>query len=65
MYLVTDSQCIWLQTPNVFGYRLPMYFGQMEEQFQIFSILEFNCVRQTEMYTTEPLVPEPSTFEFE
>jgi len=32
---------------------------------QLLNVHEVNDVRQTEIYTTEPLVPEPSAFEFE
>ena len=32
---------------------------------QLLNVPGFNDVRQTEIYTAEPLVPEPSTFEFE
>jgi hypothetical protein len=32
---------------------------------RLLNIHEVNDVRQTEIYTAEPLVPEPSAFEFE
>ena len=37
----------------------------MEEHFRLFSVYGVNYVRQREMHTAEPLVPEPSTFEVE
>jgi len=37
----------------------------VEEQFQLFSVHGVNYVRQTEMHTAEPLVPEPSNFDVE
>ena len=45
---------------------MPQYFGQLEEPFNHFSQLQnvhgVNDVRQTEIQTAEPLVPEPSAF---
>ena len=35
----------------------------MEEPFQLLNVHGVNDVRQTEMHTVEPLVPEPSAFE--
>ena len=32
---------------------------------QLLNVHEVNDVRQTEIHTAEPLVPEPSAFEFE
>jgi len=32
---------------------------------QLLNVLGINYVRQTEIYTAEPRVPEPSAFEFE
>jgi hypothetical protein len=37
----------------------------VEEDFQLFSVRGVNYIRQTEMHTAEPLVPEPRTFEVE
>jgi len=33
--------------------------------FQLFSVHGVSDLRQTEIHTAEPLVPEPSAFEFE
>jgi hypothetical protein len=33
--------------------------------FQLLKVLVVNYVRQTEIHTAEPLVPEPSSFEAE
>jgi hypothetical protein len=49
--LVTDSHSILARWRNQF--------------FQLLNVHRVNDVRQTEMHTTEPLVPEPSAFEFE
>jgi hypothetical protein len=48
---VTDSNSILAKWRN--------HFSQL---FNIYSVSE---VRQTEMHTTEPIVPNPSTFSFE
>jgi hypothetical protein len=37
----------------------------MNHFFQLLNVLVVNDVRQTEVHTAEPLVPEPSSFEFE
>jgi len=49
---------IWLQTPIVIA-RIKNYF------FQLLNVHGVNDVRHTEIYTEEPLVPEPNTFEIE
>ena len=49
--LVADSHSILARWRNHFS--------------QVLNILEVNGVRQTEIHTAEPLVPEPSTFEVE
>ena len=49
--LVTDSHSILARWRNHFS--------------QLLNIHGINDVRQTEIHTTEPLVPEPSAFEFE
>ena len=49
--LVTDSHSILARWRNNFP--------------QLLNVHGVNDVRQTEMHTTEPLVPEPSAFEFE
>jgi predicted transcriptional regulator len=51
--LVTDSQ----STRTLAKWR--NHFPEM------FNVHWVNNVRQTEIHTTEPLVPEPSVFEFE
>ena len=48
---------IWLQTPTVF------LLGGGTIFFQLLNLHGVNDVRQTEIHTTEPLVPEPSAFE--
>jgi len=49
--LVTDSHNILASWRNHFS--------------QLFNVYGVSDVRQTEVHTAEPLVPEPSTFEFE
>jgi hypothetical protein len=49
--LVTDCHSILARWENHFS--------------QLLNVSGFNDVRQTEIYTAEPLVPESSTFEFE
>jgi len=49
--MVTDSHSIVVKWSNHFS--------------QLFSIHGVNDVRQTEIHTAEPLVPEPSNFEAE
>ena len=49
--LVTDCQCILARWRNHFS--------------QLFTVHGVNDVRQTEIHTAEPLVPEPSAFEVE
>jgi hypothetical protein len=49
--LVTDSQSILARWKNHFS--------------QLLNVHGFSKVGQTEIHTAEPLVPEPSTFEFE
>jgi hypothetical protein len=49
---------IWLQTATVFW----LGGGNIS---QLFSVQGVSVVRQTEIYTVESLVPEPSTFEVE
>ena len=49
--LVTDCQSIVARCRNNFS--------------QLFNVHGVNDVRQTEINTAEPLVPEPSAFEFE
>ena len=51
-------RAIRLQTPTVFGQRWRKNF------FQIFIVHWVNDVKQTEIHTPEPLVPELSAFEF-
>ena len=49
---------IWLQTPTV--------FWLCEEHFShLLNIHGVNDVRQTEIHTAEPLVPDPSAFKVE
>jgi hypothetical protein len=51
---------------RVIGCRLPQYFGLVEEPFfQLLNVHGVSDVRQKEMHTAEPLVPEPSVFEVE
>jgi len=50
---------IWLQTPTVFLSRWRNHFSQL------FSVHGVNDVRQIQIHTAEPLVPEPSAFEVE
>jgi hypothetical protein len=45
-----------------FVYRLPHYFGYVEEAF-LSAVHGVNDVRQTGIYTAEPLVPQSSTSE--
>jgi len=49
--MFTDSHIIWARWMNQFS--------------QLFSVHGVNDVRQTEIHTAEPLVPEPSAFEVE
>jgi len=49
--LVADSHSILARWRNHFS--------------QLLNVHEFNHIRQTEIHTAEPLVPEPSAFEFE
>jgi len=49
--LITDSHSIVAMCRNNFS--------------QLFSVLGVNDVRQTEVHTAEPLVPEPSAFDTE
>ena len=49
--LVADSHSIMVRWRNYFS--------------QIFTVHGVNDVRQAEIHTAEPLVPEPSAFEFE
>ena len=49
--LVTDSHNIWARRMNHF--------------FQLLNMHGVNDVRQTELHTAEPLVPEPSVFDVE
>jgi hypothetical protein len=49
---------IWLQTPTVFW----LGGGTVS---QLLNVHRVNGVRQTYIHTTEPLVPELSTFQFE
>jgi len=50
-YLVTDSHSISVRWRNHFS--------------QLFNVHGVSDVRQTKIYTEEPLVPEPSALEFE
>jgi len=44
----------------------PQYYGEVEELFlQLLNVNEINDIRQTEIHTVEPLVPQPSAFEVE
>ena len=45
--------------PHSIMARLRNYFSQL------LNVHEFNDIRQAEMHTVEPLVPEPSAFEVE
>jgi hypothetical protein len=47
---------IWLQTPTA---RWRKYFSQL------LNVQGVNDVRQAEIHTVEPLVPEPSAFDVE
>jgi len=51
----------------VIGYRLPHNFlARWRKHFsQLLNVHGVNDVRQTEIYTAEPLVPEPSAFDVE
>ena len=49
--LVTDSHNIWAR--------------QMNHFFHLLNVHGVNDVRQTELHTAEPLVPEPSAFDVE
>ena len=49
--LIGDSHNILVRWRNYFS--------------QLFNVNVFNVVRQTAIHTTEPLMPEPSAFEFE
>jgi hypothetical protein len=49
---------IWLDSHSILA-RWRKLFSQL------LNVHGVNYVRQTEMYTTEPLVPEPSAFQFE
>jgi len=49
--MVTDSYGIWARWRN--------------HSSQLLNVHGVNNVRQTEIYTAEPLVPDPSAFEFE
>jgi hypothetical protein len=49
--LVTDCHSILARWRNHFS--------------QLFDVYGINNVRQTDIHTVEPLVPEPSAFEFE
>jgi hypothetical protein len=47
-----------------FSYRLPQYFGYVEEPcLSAIAAHGVNVVRQTEIHTAEPLVPELSVFQ--
>ena len=50
---------IWLQTPIV------LWLGGGTISPSFFNIREVNVVKQEELRTAEPLVPEPSAFEVE
>jgi len=56
-HIVGDEKGL-LQTPKVF------WLGGGTISLQLFNLHGFNYVRQTEMHTTQPLVPEPIAFEF-
>ena len=49
-HLIADSQSILARWRNYFS--------------QLLNVHRVNYVRQTEIHTEEPLVPEPSAFEF-
>jgi len=49
-----------------FGCRLPQYFARWRNHVsQLFNIHEVNDDRQRKIHIAEPIVPEPSAFEFE
>ena len=50
---------IWLQTPTVFWMSGGTFFSQL------LNVHGVNDVRQTEIPTAEPLVPQPSAFDAE
>jgi hypothetical protein len=50
---------IWLQTPNSIVARWRNYFSQL------LNVNRVNDVRQAEIHISQPVVPEPSAFEFE
>jgi len=52
------SRVICLQSPTVF------WLGAGSTSLSFFNVNEVSKVRQTEINTTEPLVNEPSAFEF-
>jgi hypothetical protein len=60
--LVKDEKgdmVVWLQTPTVF------WLGGGTTVSQLLNVHGVNDVRQTEIHTADPLVPELSTFEVE
>ena len=57
--IVKMSRVIWLQTPTVY------WLGEGTISLSYFNIHGVNDVRQTEIHTAEPLVPESSAFEIE
>ena len=50
---------IWLQTPKKFA------LGWRNQFSQLFNVHGVSNVRQTEIHTAEPTVPEPSAFSVE
>jgi hypothetical protein len=50
----------------LFVYRLPHYLFVLRKHFsQLFNVHGISGIRQTDIHTAEPLVPQPSTFEVE
>jgi hypothetical protein len=57
--IVNDEKGHWLQTATVFQLRRTKSFSKL------FNVNGVSDVRQIEIHTAEPLVPEPSAFELE
>ena len=57
--IVKDEKGDLVADPHSIMARWRNYFSQL------LNVLEVNDIRQAEIHTVEPLVPEPSAFEFE
>ena len=57
--IVRDEKGSWVADSHIILARWGNHFSQL------LNVHGFNDVRQREIHVTEPLVPEPSAFEFE